>query len=295
MIKVTVFTPTYNRADLLVNLYKSLLNQSDKNFIWLIIDDGSTDNTKDVVEEFKKNADFQIRYIYKENGGLHTGYNEAIKNLDTELSVCIDSDDKMPEKAIEKIYKFWNENGNENVAGIVALDSNDKGEIIGDLLPNIKNINLIDLLVGKYNIINGDRKNVVRSDLYKEVAPMDSINGEKNFNPHYLHLKISLKYDFLVLNESLCIVEYQQEGMSNSIYKQFYNSPNSFIEIRKLYLSFENAPFKFKLRHSIHYISSCFIAKRKNKIKDAPIKYLAVLAYPFGFILSKYIKYKACK
>ena len=81
--------------------------------------------------------------------------------------------------------------------------------------------------------------------------------------------------------------------MSNSMLKQYYNSPNSFAETRKLYLSFENTSFKFKLKHSIHYVSSCILAGRwVDAIKEAPRKGYVVLALPFGIILSLIIRGK---
>ena len=115
--------------------------------------------------------------------------------------------------------------------------------------------------------------------------------GEKNFNPHYMHLQISQDYDFLVLNENLRYVEYQVDGMSNSMLKQYRNSPNSFAEIRKLYLSFPNTPLKFRLRHSIHLVSSCILAGNGFRaVKESPQKGLALLALPFGWGLSLYIR-----
>ena len=144
----------------------------------------------------------------------------------------------MPDDAVEKILNFWEQNGSNKYAGIVGLDYDLDGHVIGDPLPERKSINLIDLLVGRYPIQNGDRTNVVRTELYKKYAPMKVFPGEKNFNPHYMHLQISREYDFLVMNENLRFVEYQPGGMSNSILKQYKNSPNSFAEIRKLYLSF---------------------------------------------------------
>ena len=108
MISLTVFTPAYNRADLLARCYESMKRQSNKDFIWMIIDDGSTDGTQGVVEQWlKEELDFEIQYYYKENGGLHTAYNEAISHIETELCVCIDSDDYMPDDAVEKILSFW--------------------------------------------------------------------------------------------------------------------------------------------------------------------------------------------
>lgn len=86
---LTVFTPTFNRRELLTRCYESMCRQTNKDFVWMIVDDGSTDDTKKFADEWKKNSDLEIRYIYKDNGGLHTAYNVAIENIDTELCVCI--------------------------------------------------------------------------------------------------------------------------------------------------------------------------------------------------------------
>lgn len=291
---LTVFTPAYNRADLLTRCYESMCKQTNKNFIWMIVDDGSTDNTREISESWVKNTkDFQVIYIYKENGGLHTAYNTAIANIDTELCVCIDSDDFMPDNAVGLILDFWKKNGSDKYAGIVGLDFNMDGNVIGDMLPDIKSVNLIGLFTGKYNIVNGDRTNVVRTELYKKYAPMKVFKGEKNFNPHYMHLQISEEYEFLVLNENLRFVDYQETGMSNSMLKQYRSSPNSFAEIRKLYLSFKDTSLKFKIKHSIHLASSCILAKKTMlSIKDNPYKLLSVIALPFGFALSVFIRIK---
>lgn len=291
---LTVFTPAYNRADLLTRCYESMCKQTNKNFIWMIVDDGSTDNTREISESWVKNTkDFQAIYIYKENGGLHTAYNTAIANIDTELCVCIDSDDFMPDNAVGLILDFWKKNGSDKYAGIVGLDFDMDGNVIGDMLPDIKSVNLIGLFTGKYNIVNGDRTNVVRTELYKKYAPMKVFKGEKNFNPHYMHLQISQEYDFLVLNENLRFVDYQETGMSNSMLKQYRSSPNSFAEIRKLYLSFKDTSLKFKIKHSIHLASSCILAKKTmSSIKDNPYKLLSVIALPFGFALSVFIRIK---
>ncbi len=294
MIELTVFTPAYNRAELLSRCYESMKRQTNKNFIWMVIDDGSTDNTRLLVNEWiKETKEFSVEYYYKENGGLHTAYNEAIKHIKTKLCVCIDSDDFMPDDAVEKILSFWEESGSDEYAGIVGLDYYLDGNVVGDPLPNQKSVNLIDLLTGKYSIHNGDRTNVVRTELYKKFSPMKVYPGEKNFNPHYMHLQISQEYDFLVLNENLRFVEYQTDGMSNSILKQYKNSPNSFAEIRKLYLSFPETSWKFKMRHSIHLVSSCILAGRFSSVmKESPCFGITLLAIPFGCLLALYINIK---
>lgn len=105
---MTIFTPTYNRAHTIGRMYESLKTQNCKEFIWLIIDDGSTDNTSKLVEQWKnESCGFEIRYIYKENGGMHTAHNIAYENIDTELNMCIDSDDCVAEGAVKKILDKW--------------------------------------------------------------------------------------------------------------------------------------------------------------------------------------------
>lgn len=147
MPKITVFTPTYNRAYILPKCFESLNRQSCKDFEWLIIDDGSTDQTKELVTDWQKRENgYSIRYIYKENGGLHTGYNAAIANMETELSVCIDSDDSMPEDAIERILAEWQKVKDSGAAGLVGLDVDQNGNLIGKELPDSELINAASLL-----------------------------------------------------------------------------------------------------------------------------------------------------
>lgn len=290
---LTVFTPTFNRRELLTRCYESMCRQTNKDFVWMIVDDGSTDDTKKFADEWKKNSDLEIRYIYKDNGGLHTAYNVAIENIDTELCVCIDSDDFMPDNAVELILNFWDKYGSDEYAGIVGLDFNLDGKVIGDPLPNQKTVNLIDLFIGKYDIVNGDRTNVIRTELYKAVAPMKVFPNEKNFNPHYMHLQISDNYDFLVLNENLRFVDYQSDGMTNSMLKQYKSSPNSFAEIRKLYLSFSGTSLKFKIKHSIHLVSSCILAHKLSfAFDESPYPIISALVLPLGVALSVFVRYK---
>lgn len=284
--KITVFTSTYNRGHLLSNLYNSLIKQTNKNFKWLIVDDGSIDNTKSIVQRWIKENKIEITYCFKENGGLHTGYNKAIELLDTELAVCIDSDDWMTDDAIDVILDFWENNKSDEYAGIIGLDVDKSFKIVGDYLPNVKSINPVLLLA---NHCRGDKKYVVRSDLYKKVAPMPVFDNEKNFNPHYMILKLSKQYKFLILNQPLCIVDYQEDGMSANIYKQYLDSPNSFVELRKVIMEL-NPPFFYSVKTTIHYVSSCIIAKRKHIIRTSPNKILTFFCFPFGYLLKIYIK-----
>ena len=140
MKTLTVFTPAYNRAHTIGRTYKSLCRQTCKDFEWLVIDDGSSDNTKELVEGWIKENKIPIRYIYQQNQGMHGAHNTAYANITTELNTCIDSDDFMPDDAVENIVYFWKQNGSDKYAGIIGLDQVVSGEIIGTkfVLNNVK-------------------------------------------------------------------------------------------------------------------------------------------------------------
>lgn len=294
MKSITVFTPTYNRAYCLGQCYESLCRQTSRDFVWLIVDDGSTDDTRAIITEWKKRDNgFEINYVYKQNGGLYSGYTTAFHYIETELCVCVDSDDYLTDNAIELILSKWKAEGNDKFAGILGLDCLKDGTVIGDKLPDQKSINLIDIAVGKYTFHNGDRKNVVRTALYKEFVPFDMIPGEKDFNPHFLHLAISKKYDFLILNENLCVVNYQPDGMTSTVFKQYLRSPKSFRIMRQMDLSLPDASIFYYCKKMIHYISSCILAKEPC-LSGTDQKALAVMMYPFGVLFTLYLKMK-CK
>lgn len=103
---VTVLTPTFNRGGALNNLYQSLQKQTIKDFEWLLVDDGSTDDTKNIAEEMREKAEFPMRYIYKENGGKHTALNVGVKQITSELTFIVDSDDMLVPNAIETILQY---------------------------------------------------------------------------------------------------------------------------------------------------------------------------------------------
>ncbi|MDO4622113.1 MAG: glycosyltransferase family A protein [Eubacteriales bacterium] len=285
MASITVFTPTYNRAYILGKCYDSLNAQTCKDFEWLIIDDGSTDHTRELVSEWMKQSNgYTIRYIYKENGGLHTGYNTAIANMDTELSVCIDSDDSLPMDGIERILAAWRNRKNKDAAGLVGLDYDKNGELIGKRLPDAETINAAALLCVPGQ---GDKKYVMRNDLWKKAAPMPVFSGEKNFNPHYFIIKLSRQYRFIPVNECFCIVDYQENGMSANIYKQYVDSPNSFAELRKAVLEVPGMTFGYRYKTAAHYICESWLAKRKIMIVRSP---LLLAALPLAIVYYIYIQ-----
>lgn len=292
---LTVFTPAYNRAHTLGRTYASLQAQTCRDFEWLIIDDGSTDNTAELAAAWlQEENDFSIRYYHKENGGLHTAYNLAIEKMrDSVLAVCVDSDDYMPPNAVELIKNKWMNEGGEKYGGIIGLDYSTEHELIGGSMEGHQTLNLIRFSQGKYGIRQGDKKIVCRTDLYKSVAPQKVFPGEKNFNPHYMHLQIGQNYDFLVLSEEICTVDYQPGGMTASQFKQYLNSPNSFMEIRKMSLSFPGNSLKGKVRTYIHYAAEALLAKKYGTaLRESPDPGLMALCTPAGIALYFVIRVK---
>ena len=193
MATLTVFTPTYNRAYVLKQCYDSLCRQTCKDFVWMIVDDGSSDNTKEIVDEWMANDNgFEIRYVYKQNGGMHTGHNKAYELIDTELNVCIDSDDFMPDDAVELIVNFWEENKDSSYSGIIALDVYKNGQVIGKELPNKKSTTLS----GYYqNGGQGDKKLIYRTEIINKYPPYPEFEGEKFVPLDYKYLLADQDYE----------------------------------------------------------------------------------------------------
>ena len=290
---ITVFTPTYNRKNCIVKCYESLRKQTSYNFKWLIIDDGSTDGTENLVNRWQETETlFKIEYDYKENEGLHTGYNRGIELADTELFMCIDSDDRLPPDAIEKIEEIWGEIRNQDYVGIMGIDRYDDGTCVGDLFPtDVSEMYLYQKLT-EYKT-TGDKKMIHRTDLLKKVAPMTVYPGEKDYNPSYMMYQLDRFGKLFITNECFCIVEYQPGGMSSNIYKQYRFSPNSFADTRKLYLSFPNLKASFIFKHSVHYVSSCIFAGKLIKgIGESPFPVWAFLSIIPGAILSVFVCWK---
>ncbi|MBT2736716.1 glycosyltransferase family A protein [Bacillus sp. ISL-7] len=284
---LTIFTPTYNRAYTLHKCYESLKRQSNKDFIWLIIDDGSSDNTEELIRSWIGENVITIRYYRQDNQGMHGAHNTAYNLIDTELNVCIDSDDYMPYDAVEKIVAFWKENGSEDIGGIVGLDCNNRGEIIGTELPkDIKTSTLFNLY-NRYGV-KGDKKLVYRTKLTKKY-PYPVYQNEKLVPLSYKYFMLDQEYEMMIMNEALCCVEYLPDGSSMNILKQYKVSPKGFRFYRMEMMKLPNTPILFKFKQAIHYVSCSIFAESKVVLRHSPQKLLTLIALPFGFVLNKYI------
>lgn len=285
---LTVFTPTFNRAYTLHLCYESLKRQTSKDFLWLIIDDGSTDQTRDLVQSWILEGSIPIQYHYQENQGMHGAHNTAYELINTELNVCIDSDDYMTDDAVEKIVGFWKEHGDDKYAGIVGLDATQNGEVIGTKLPNDIKASTLSGLYAKHNV-KGDKKLVYRSKLTRKCPPYPIFPGEKYCPLSYKYVLIDQEFPLLIMNEVLCHVEYLADGSSMNIIKQYKRNPKGFLYFRKVAMKF--APtYKDRFRESIHFVSGNLMIKNYKFLLESPCKWTTVIATPLGVLLYLYIR-----
>lgn len=291
MTFLTVFTPTYNRARTLQRTYESLCRQDCKEFIWLIIDDGSTDGTSELVQSWqRKENGFEVQYIYKENGGMHTAHNTAYENIHTELNICIDSDDQMALGAVKKIRDTWGKVKGKGYAGLIALDADFAGNIIGKDF----SAEMIDTTLGGYYAAGGlgDKKLIYRTDVINSVPPYPVFQDEKYVGLVYKYTLVDQKYKLYVMKEVVCEVEYQEDGSTGTMWKQYLQNPKGFAFLRRVAMQYP-ASKKRLIRDCIHYCSSSQIAKNRKYIRKSPRKLLTVFCTPPGWLLTVIIRRKA--
>lgn len=287
MATLTIFTPAYNRANTLARTYESLCRQTSYDFEWLIIDDGSTDNTAELVKSWLSESRFKIRYIHQQNQGMHGAHNTAYKNITTELNTCIDSDDYMPNDAVEQIVNCWIQHGSPQYAGLIGLDVREDNTLIGSQFEE-KETTLTDFYA---NGGTGDKKIVYRTEVIKQYPEYPLFEGERYVGLAYKYMLIDQDYKLLTINKPLVIVDYQPDGSSNQMFRQYWNNPKGFAFYRLTEMKL-HPKLSRRYMSCIHYVSSCIIAKDKKFIQKSNQKVLTLLALIPGTLLFLYIKHK---
>ncbi|SHJ39317.1 glycosyltransferase family 2 protein [Thermoclostridium caenicola] len=218
--RLTVFTPTYNRAKLLPNLYKSLIAQNSKEFVWLIVDDGSTDNTEEVVQSFIDDALIEIKYYKQENQGKHVAHNLAVQEADSELFVCVDSDDSLTSNAVEEILMIWdNTPKSSDICGIIGPRSNSR---VDKWPKNILYGTLSDLYE-RYKF-SGDTIIAFRTEIIKQYM-FPVFKGEKFLQENIIYLQIDKHFRYIYTDKILYIGQYLEDGLSMNIMRIMLKSP----------------------------------------------------------------------
>lgn len=210
---LSIVTPTYNRAHLLPACFESLLKQTDLDLEWIIVDDGSTDDTAAVVSGFQTDL-FPIRYVHKENGGKHTALNVSLEHIHGQYVLFLDSDDYLTADAVSIVHQGWNAWKDNNEIAIVTFL---KGYSRSDptCTGTITNTP-VDILRYKRHIIHSsDCCEVIRTDVLKRF-PFPVFEGERFLSEGVLWNRVALEYKCVYINEVIYICEYLEGGLTKS-------------------------------------------------------------------------------
>lgn len=297
MKQLTIFTPTFNREKLLKRTYDSLKAQSNPNFVWLIVDDGSTDDTEKTVSSWIRKNSIEIRYVKKENGGKHTAYNLACQTADTELlMVSLDSDDILTRDAVEIVLNAWNANRDKEIVGIVGLKEDlNSGKFVYQKYDHEKLYFCSLQRAFAENLFLGEAMFVFQTEYVRQfVYPV--IPHEKFFTEGYTYYQMDRP--MLWLHEGLERIEYQQNGLSRNVISNFYHNPVSYFLYNKVRLKYDRKLYLMG-KHCTYYIGFGLLGGQKRIVRDSSRPFLTAVLYPLGLlfvITMKYIKiYKGRK
>ncbi len=291
---VSIFIPTYNRAHLIGRALQSIINQDYSNVEIIIVDDGSQDNTYDLISEYKKTFLHQLFYIYKNNGGKHSAFNTALPRLNGEFTIILDSDDKLAPNAILKLIEHWYkipENIRHMYCGVEGLCAfMESKEVAGNYFPSYVFDSDYISIKNHYNI-RGDKKNMIKTSILKQY-PYPEFPGETHIRPSLLWKRIAHKYRTRFINEIVQYIEYQSDGLSSDRAK----IKNSNIQGYKFYyledFNDHQPTLQGRLNSAIKYVYyslQCNIGI-SQQYKEAKHKLTWIFSYPIGYL--KFIRTK---
>lgn len=261
-VKVTIFTPTYNRAYKLCNLYKSLERQTNYEFEWIIVDDGSIDDTENIIKEWlRKDNPFPISYYKQDNGGKHRAINNALNLAQGKLFFIVDSDDYLKNNAIETIIKFVNSlpiSITIKYAGVAGCKGYNEKKIVGSSFDG-EYLDCLSYERTKYGI-DGDKAEVYFTDILK-LYPFPEFEGEKFMTEAIVWDRMALDgYYIRYFNEIIYLCEYLEDGLSNQGLDIYYKNPKGY----GLYLKQSRKIKKFDKNTQLYFDVECFFHWKAN-------------------------------
>ncbi len=287
MKRLTIFTPTYNRAYILPKLYDSLCEQTCQEFEWLIVDDGSTDHTKELVEEWLKEKKIVIRYVYQDNSGKMMAHNRAIKETQTELFMCVDSDDYLCSvQVVGDIISFWdnhNKKYSDDICGIIAFKEIEQKRMA---FPEGMNIAHLSELGDKG--FKGESALVFRRDVLEQY-PFPFFIGEKFVTDVYIYDQIDQKYMFMLFPYYVQHCEYHDDGYSHNYMKLLFDNPQGFRAYHNQCVSFRKKGY---LKNVICYVALSLRIGDWGMLRHAANKTLTILLFPLGTLKYLYDNYR---
>lgn len=291
METLTVFTPTFNRAYILPESYNTLKAQTCKDFVWLIVDDGSSDNTEELVKNWTAEGIVSIEYYKTPNRGKPSATNLSIEKCHTPLWVCLDSDDHFGVDAVETIIGDYLRIKDEgDYGGIVGNMFTEKGEIFdGQALPNsIEKIKDLDIRY-KYGVYS-NLLHVFWTDVLKKYR-YPIIQNEKFIGESYLYEKMNVLY--YIERKPLYFAKYREDGLTAGYLKLHVQNPKGY-KLLKEQLMQLNIPLYHRFRGAIMYVAACILCGDKKIILKSKCRCLTMAAFPFG-LAAYYKKYRKIK
>lgn len=251
---ITILTPAYNRASLLPRLFDSLLRQTNKDFEWIVVDDGSTDDTREVVANLKEKCGgaFPMGYVYKANGGKHMAINIGAERARGELLFIADSDDLLTDDALETVANSWHDiSDDKSFAGIAGLDiAMDTREVIGSGLPQEHiDCNAIDIRYRHH--VTGDMKEVFRTEVLREF-PFPEFAGERFCPEQLVWFRMARRYRLRYINKPIYIADYQPDGITAGITRARMRNPSASM-LTYAELTESPVPFLVKVKAAINF------------------------------------------
>ncbi len=285
---VTIITPTYNRAQLLPRLYESLVDQTLQDFEWMVIDDGSKDNTEELIQGYIMEQKIPIHYEKQQNAGKHTALNRGIAQIQSELTFIVDSDDYLTPDAVEIIIKYHNNyRKTDNLCGYSFLRCHQDGRVNTAYFPEDEKTDTY-LSVRINGNIGGDKAEVFYTDILKQY-PFPVFEGEKYMPEDAVWMQMSGPYNMLHVNKSIYICDYLDDGLTNTGRRMKIKSPKGMMFRSKVYLDNPDVCMKVRIKMMLLYIiygkfAGCRPAELRNGVKN---RLLYAVCSPPAFILYK--------
>tara|TARA_B110000211_G_C14092983_1_gene560437 strand:+ start:9748 stop:10611 length:864 start_codon:yes stop_codon:yes gene_type:complete len=282
--KLTILTATYNRAAELNKLYDSLVCQTNNDFTWLIVDDGSTDDTETTVNKFMRGNKIEINYIKKNNEGKHSALNVGFNHISADWSFVVDSDDWLDMDCVDTINSIIKGIDDEDIASITMLQKNSKGLLVGSSLFT-HHSNFLHMINGG---VTGDKCDVFRTSIVKRfVFPV--FNNERFMSELPLYLWLGINYKSLFVNYCGYNCEYLPGGLSDETVRLRYKNSKSTLFV---YESLFKSPVKLtlKFRAAINWWRFYFGRRHDTSASWKPPFYLSPLG--FLFFLHDRLKYE---
>jgi glycosyltransferase involved in cell wall biosynthesis len=291
-ILITVFTPTFNRGYILQNLYNSLLNQNYSNFEWLIVDDGSTDNTKELIETYLSEGKLNIVYLKQTNHGKHFAINNGVKNANGYLFFIVDSDDYLLNTSLYEISEYWEKlEHKDTFCGLTGLRVYSNYNVIGGNV-DYQTLNTSILDYRYKHGYKGDKAEIFKTSVLKEF-PFPETPHEKFCPEALVWNRISHKYLMHFFNKPIYICEYLNDGLSAKVTKILSQSPlNSTLYYKELVDC--KIPLLFRIKAAINYWRYSFWSEKSFGYFFIGLKhyFFSLFCLPIGFLFYLNDKYK---